>query len=394
VTAQPTRVLVVGASAAGLATATALRRKGYAGRITVLGAEPHAPYDRPPLSKQHLAGEWHHDRLRLAPPDVLSGLDLDLRTGTAAVSLDLSSRLVRDEHGGVHAFDHLVVATGLRPRRLGTLADVDPLVLRTMEDGVRLRDAVTAGSRVLVVGAGFLGLEAAATLNTLGARVLLLDPVASPLADRIGASTAQLLLDLHRARGVEIRTGVTVATATRTAAGIEISDSGRGTYTVDLVLESVGSVPSTEWLEGSGLELGDGVVCDERSSAADGIWAAGDVARWYHVGYGRSMRIEHRTNATDHGQHVAGAILGDPSPYTPLPFFWTDHYDARIQLAGRIPPNGEETLVPVEGRPASHLRLFHEHGELVGVLGWNAPREIGRYRRELAAAVGRPVQTA
>jgi NADPH-dependent 2,4-dienoyl-CoA reductase/sulfur reductase-like enzyme len=383
-------VLIVGASAAGMATATALRRRGYAGRIRVLDSETTVPYDRPPLSKQFLAGSWAEDRLALLDAPALADLDVDLDLGTPAASLDTGRRVVLDADGHEHSYDDLVVATGLRPRRLPALSGAAAHVLRTLADARRLRSEVRHGTRVLIVGAGFIGLEAAATLSRLGAEVVVVDPVREPLSDRLGHETAARLLGLHAVHGVQVRTGTTVTSAHRRGTSTVVTLAEGTLWTGEVVVEAVGSVTNTDWLEGSDVPVDDGVVCDERSSAREHVWAAGDVARWWHAGYGRLLRVEHRTNATEHGQHVAAGILGSRAPYAPLPFFWTDHFDVRVQVAGRLSAEATQTLLEIEGRPGASVRLFEESGRLVGVLGWNAPREIGPYRRELLATIMHP----
>jgi 3-phenylpropionate/trans-cinnamate dioxygenase ferredoxin reductase component len=402
-------VVIVGASAAGLATATALRRKGFDGRISLLGDERATPYDRPPLSKQFLSGSWTSEKLDLLPRERLEGLDVELILGRRATAVHQDARVVEDEHGDIHPYDDLVVATGLRPRELPATDVAGVLTLRTLADATRLRSAVTPGARLAVVGAGFLGLEIAATARRLGAEVVVVEPAQQPLADRVGPQVSRRLQDLHRAQGVELLLGVGVRgfVTDETTSG-PFTDSGgepgrpapvRGvsltdgrTVPADVVLVAVGGVPCTEWLAGSGLPVDSGLVCDEFCRAAPGVWAAGDVARWLHRGLGRHVRLEHRTNATEMGQAVALGITGTLTPYVPVPFFWTDHYDARVQVAGVITPDSTATVVSGAADGESFVSLFHQGDRLVAALGWNSPRELGAHRRELlqAAAAGAP----
>jgi 3-phenylpropionate/trans-cinnamate dioxygenase ferredoxin reductase component len=397
-------VVIVGASAAGLATATALRRKGFDGRISLIGDEAATPYDRPPLSKQFLSGSWSSDKLDLMPPERLDGLDVDLLLGRRAVALVSGDRLVEDDRGDIHRYDDLVVATGLRARDLPATDVSGVLTLRTMEDARRLRALVTPGARLVIVGAGFLGLEIAATARRLGADVTVVEPAQHPLADRLGTHVSRRLQDLHQAEGVELILGigvrdfVTDQTSTGPYAnsggepgepapvrGVRLTD-GR-VLPADIVLVAIGGVPCTGWLAGSGLEIDGGLVCDEFCRVAPGIWAAGDVARWLHQGLGRHVRLEHRTNATEMGQAVAAGITGTMAPYVPVPFFWTDHYGARIQVAGVITPDSVPTVVSGDADGESFVSLFHDGDRLVAALGWNSPRELGAYRRELIHAV-------
>ncbi|GAA4491201.1 hypothetical protein GCM10023191_024670 [Actinoallomurus oryzae] len=271
------RIVIVGASAAGLTAAEALRRRGYDGRLTLIGDERHAPYDRPPLSKQVLAGTWEAGRTALRSPEALAGLGADIRLGRAATGLDITGRQVHIGDGHPIDFDGLVIATGLTPRRLpgGDLAGVH--VLRTLDDAVALRAALLAGPRVVVVGTGFLGTEVAVTARTMGAEVTLAGPrpVLRPFGDRVGA----LVAALHRDHGTVLRCGVPVRRlrgAGGRATGVELADDTL--LPADVVVLAIGSDPATGRLEGSGLRLGDGVTCDRFCRAAPGIYAAGDVA--------------------------------------------------------------------------------------------------------------------
>lgn len=296
------RIAVVGASAAGLSAAETLRREGYDGTITVVGEEPEPPYDRPPLSKQVLAAEWELDRLALRTSADLAALDLDLRLGVAATGLELVSRTVELADGSVVPYDGLIIATGVRPRRLpGEGAHV----LRTLDDALTLREQLSAGRRLVVVGAGFLGAEAAAVAWRLGVEVTLLEPAAVPMAHAVGAEVGRMLARVHVERGIDLRCGVTVTEVTED--GVRLADGEE--IEADEVLVAIGSLPNTEWLEGSGLTVGDGLVCDQYCEAAKDVYAAGDVAHWYNPLFGTSMRIEHRTNAAEQGMAAARNLL-------------------------------------------------------------------------------------
>lgn len=381
----PKSIVIVGASASGLATAIQLRRQGYTGRLRMIGDEAAEPYDRPPLSKQFLSGEWNSDQLSLMKPGQLDQLDLDLILGARVVFLDLEGRKVRDEGGRDYEFDALVIATGVRPRPLDTLKGGEPHVLRTLADADRLRKALREGTKFVVIGGGFLGLETAATARVLGAEVTVIEPTPHPLATRIGMETSSRLLALHRDKGVELRTGTTVSDGQWDASSetwtLQLSDDS--TIEADEVLVAIGSIPQTEWLEGSDIKLQNGVLCDSLSQAAAGVWAVGDVACWWDERCENHVRLEHRTNATEQARAVAGAIMGKLEPYKPVPFFWTDHFGVRIQVAGIIPPEASGAPVEMESQRDASVILFHKGDELSAVLGWNAPREVSRYRRQL-----------
>ncbi|MCT2584627.1 NAD(P)/FAD-dependent oxidoreductase [Actinophytocola gossypii] len=378
----PGHVLVVGASAAGLATAETLRRKGHTGRLTVLGAEPHLPYDRPPLSKQVLSGAWEPARARLRPPAHLSTLEVEFVLGDPAVGLDVTARAVATASGRVVAADAVVLATGLRPRTLPgqeTLAGVH--VLRTLDDSLALRADLLARPRVVVVGDGVLGAEIAATARTMGCAVTMAGPQPAPLALQLGPFAADLLAGLHTANGVELRLGAAVtglAGERGTVTGVRIETGD--VLPADVVVVAFGAVPATEWLADSGLTCDNGVVCDSRCRAADGVYAAGDVARWHHEGLDTSLRLENRTNATEQAVRVADNVLGADRPYTPVPYFWTDQFDVKLHVHGTTAPDADV----VDGDPSAgrFVLTYRRDGVVTGVLGWNMPKQARLRRQE------------
>ena len=374
------RVVVVGASAAGLSAAETLRREGYEGEITLVGAEPQPPYDRPPLSKQVLAGEWDADRLALRADDHLADLCLDLRLGVTATGLDLATREVALADGSSVGYDALVIATGVRPRRLpGEGAHV----LRTLGDALALRERIGPGAHLVVVGAGFLGAEAAAVARGLGAQVTVLEPAPVPLAHAVGAEIGAILAQAHLENGVNLRTGVSVTAVA--CGGVQLA--GGELIGADEVLIAVGSLPNTEWLEDSGLTIDNGVVCDEYCAAAPGVYAAGDVARWHNPLFGTSMRIEHRTNAAEQGMAAARNLLdaGSPKPFAPVPYFWSDQYDMKIQAYGYL--RGHEEIAVVEGDLAERrfLAAYRTGDRVAGVLGVGMPPKAIRPWRQAVA---------
>ncbi|MEU4896606.1 FAD-dependent oxidoreductase [Streptomyces sp. NPDC044780] len=377
------QVVVVGASAAGLAAAETLRREGYEGTITLIGDEPYHPYDRPPLSKQILGRQWEADRVPLRTPADLDGLGLDLRLRTAATGLDLAGRTVALADGARVPYDGLVIATGVRPRRLPGDGGERAHVLRTLDDALALRDRLVPGRRLVVVGAGFLGAEAAAVARGLGVEVTLLEPTPVPLAPAVGERVGRMLAEAHHDHGVDLRTGVTVAEVAD--GGVRLAD---GTLVeADEVLVAIGSVPNTDWLEGSGLTLGNGLECDEYSAAAPGVYGAGDVARWHNPLFGTAMRIEHRTNATEQGMAVARNLLRPDArkPFAPVPYFWSDQYDFRIQAYGLL--RGHEEVAVVEGalEERKFLAVYRSGDRVAGVLAVGMPPKALRTWRQAVA---------
>ncbi|MEV7038422.1 FAD-dependent oxidoreductase [Amycolatopsis sp. NPDC051061] len=389
----PRNVLVVGASVAGLSTVESLRRKGYHGAATVLGAEAHLPYDRPPLSKQVLAGAWEPGRTQLRTEAELSALDAEFVLGDAATSLDPATRTVHTESGHAWSADTVVIATGVRPRTLPGQDGLEGIhVLRTLDDALALRADLLAASRLVVVGDGVLGAEIAATAAGLGLAVTMVGPQPAPLAAQVGPLVSSLLADLHTAGGVQLRlgTGVSGFTSRRHhVAGVCLMTGE--VLPADVVVVAVGADPVTGWLAGSGLTLDNGVVCDSRCRAAADVYAVGDVARWHHEGYGTSMRLENRTNATEQAAAVAAAILGEDRPYTPVPYYWTDQFDVKLQVHGLLPAAAEVTIVDGYVTAGRFVARYEQDGRTTGVLGWNMPKQTRLRRQEVADALTEPV---
>ncbi|MXZ30211.1 MAG: oxidoreductase, partial [Acidimicrobiia bacterium] len=332
-------VIVVGASLAGMRAAESLRREGFDGAITVVGDETDAPYDRPPLSKQVLAGEWATERIALYDAASLADLRLTWRLGARAVSFEAASRTVTLADGERLAADGVVIATGARPRTLrGAEGLAGVYTLRTLADSLAVRAEFDAGpQRVVVVGAGFIGAEVAATARRRGLDVTMVEMAETPLERVLGAEMGRVCAEVHADHGVDLRTGVGVESITGAGRAEQVVLSDGARLEADVVVVGVGVVPNTDWLASSGLEIDDGVVCDETCLAAPGVVAAGDVARWPNRLFGESMRVEHWDNAVEQGMAAARRLLaagGATEPFAPVPWFWSDQYDRKIQLAG------------------------------------------------------------
>ncbi len=381
-------LVVVGASLAGLSAVQAARRAGFEGDIVLVGAEEHLPYDRPPLSKALLASGAPTAPPLLMEAHALADLQVDLRLGAAATSLDVSS----DEvvvGGDRIRFGALIVATGAHARPLlpdlpgRDLPGVQPL--RTLEDARSLRRALDAGARTVVIGAGFVGSEVASAARARGLAVTVVEVAAQPLVRSLGQQVAGLLSALHHRSGTDLRRGTGVAAIEGRGRVERVVLSDGDAVPADLVVVGTGAVPSTDWLTGSGLDLDDGVVCDPTLRAAERVWAAGDVAR-RRAPDGGSRRLEHWTAAAEQGALAArNALAGNPGEvYAPVPFVWTDWYGLAIHLIGDC--RGDD--VHLIGDPAGDrwLALYRQGDLLTGAVTVGQPGRTPKLRRRLGAA--------
>ena len=383
-------VVIVGTGAAGYAVAEGLLTNEFAGTVTLVGEETGEPYDRPPLSKEILSGKWDPPRAALIASRRIVPMNPTIVTGVRATALDVANHRVTLSNGTALAYDALVVATGVKPRRIPHPDMPNIHVLRTLNDSLGLRAQLIDGNpRLVVVGGGFLGLEVAATARALGVDVTVVEPIPGPpLASRIGDVAASKLLALHEANGVRVHTGIGVADfASDSGRVITVSLTDGASIEADVVVIAVGSLPMTDWLAESGLTIDNGLICDEFCAAGRGVWAAGDVASWHHARYNRRLRLEHRTNAQEQGYAVARNILGAHEAFVPIPYFWTDHYDVRIQLSGIIPENAIGAIVEGDPGESKFVQTYSDGDELFGVLAWNAPRLMAEYRKQLLPTI-------
>ena len=382
------RVVVIGASLAGVTVCQELRRSGHEGPITLVGEEIHWPYDRPPLSKEILAGTKDPDDIRLLTGEQLNELDLELLSGVRATGIDLDRMTVALRDAGELRFDELVIASGASARHLPGTGDLGGVhLLRTLDDAIAIRAELERCRNVVVVGGGFIGAEVASVARLLGRDVAILDPMPVMLSRGLGGALSETIGALHRERGVDLRCGVGV-TGFEGSGSVEAVRTSEGTLLdAELVVVGVGATPNTAWLAGSGLEVADGVVCDEqcRALGARGVWAAGDVARWHHGGLQQTVRLEHWTNAVEQATAVAHGICGHPEPFEPVPYVWSDQFGKRIQCFGSVLP--EDDLVIVDGELGTDrfVVVAGRGDRLVGVVALDGGRAVMPYRRMLVA---------
>ncbi|MBW0101239.1 NAD(P)/FAD-dependent oxidoreductase [Pseudonocardia sp. KRD291] len=390
-------VVVVGAGAAGLATVDALRAGGHAGGIVLVGEEAHAPYDRPPLSKQVLAGTWEPERVTLRSVDDLAAARVDCRLGVRAVGADPDARTVALSDGSVLAYRDLVVATGAGARRLPFGHDLEGVhVLRDLDDVLGMKAALDRrdGARVVVVGAGFLGAEVAAVARDLGSEVSLVDTLELPLRSVLGDEVGAMVADLHREHGVALHLGHGIVSFTAASGAVSAVVLDEGTeLPADLVVVAIGAVPAVDWLRGTTIPIAGespddgagGIRCDEVGRAGDHVYAVGDVAAWWSPRENRFVRLEHRLTATEHARTVSRELLGlSREAAAPVPYFWSDQYDLKLQAFG-LPSGGDEFRV-VEGTLADRrfVGVYGHAGRVSAVIGAGKAKAVRQWRQAVA----------
>ncbi|MCE5287936.1 MAG: FAD-dependent oxidoreductase [Nocardiaceae bacterium] len=374
------RLVVVGASLAGLRAVEAARKSGFDGQITLIGSEPYLPYDRPPLSKAYL------DDVELPPIEfreevTLRGdLAVDLELGVAATTLDTESRRIALADGRELMYDALVIATGATARRLpGTDGLAGVHALRTVDDAAGIRAALDAGARTVVIGAGFIGSEIASAARKRGLPVTVIEALPTPLIRAVGAGMGSRLARLHLENGTELRCGVGVDRIEGIGRVEQVVLTDGSSMPADLVVVGIGASPATDWLHDSDLTLDNGIVCDETLwTGIPGVYAAGDVANWHNPLFGRHMRLEHWTSAAQQGASAARNALNPDAakPYSTVPYFWSDWYGSRIQFVGS--PAADE-IVTIEDSANRLTALYRAGDRLSGALTLNGQADIMKF---------------
>jgi NADPH-dependent 2,4-dienoyl-CoA reductase/sulfur reductase-like enzyme len=392
------RVVVVGASLAGVRTIQALRRLGCDAQVTLIGREPGIACDRPPLSKGFLSDPDATARPLLGPED-LAKLEVTPLLGRSATDLAPAGQTVGTEGGERIGYDALVIATGSAPRLLPGLEPRPGVqVLRTAADAARIKAALSARARVVVVGGGFIGAEIASTGRRMGCAVTVIEPLPALMIRGLGPALSQAMTRRHLLAGTDLRLGVGVAGLEAGAAGqdqaVRLSDGS--TVPADLIVVAAGAVPETGWLRGSGLDASDGVLCDGQLAAVGvpGVYAAGDVARWRHPRYAEPVRMEHWTSAIEHAGVVAANLCGQGRTHDSLPYVWSDQLGGRLQIFGRVQPDDDVHYVLGDESSDAFVAITGRADRLNAVVGFAAVRELLPYRKllldgaPLSAALG------
>jgi NADPH-dependent 2,4-dienoyl-CoA reductase/sulfur reductase-like enzyme len=382
---------IVGSSLAGLSAARALRKQGFDGRLVIIGAEPHRPYDRPPLSKSFLAGKATEDQIALEFDG--ENLDADWRIGLTATALRPNSRQIELSDGSSLEVDGVVLATGAVPRMLPGVPDVTRIagahVLRSLDDARALRGDLIAGARLVVVGAGFIGAEVAATARGLGLDVTVIEAAPTPLVGPLGAEMGAVVAALHADHGVKLRCGVGVAGLTGLARveGVALADGS--IVAADVVVIGVGVRPDINWLDGSGLDFSNGVLCSAfGATSVPQVVAVGDCATWYEPTLGKHCRLEHWTAARERAASAVATLLsgGTETKSTKPPYFWSDQYGLTIQVSGHTQTADSVQIEEGSAEERDFLAVYRHQGVPVAVLAMNHARSFMRWRRQLAAA--------
>jgi 3-phenylpropionate/trans-cinnamate dioxygenase ferredoxin reductase component len=376
-------LVIVGAGMTAASAAEALRQAEFDGRILIVGREPHPPYERPPLSKEYLRGEQGREALPIRDRDWYDEQDVELRLGTEVTGLDASGPGIELADGEVIDADAVLLATGGTPRRMPGEASDRVLYLRTMEDADRIRDLMASG-RLVVVGAGFIGAEVAASARARGVEVTLLERNGTPLTRALGEEMGRLYGEIHRDHGVDLRTGAMVEGIEDTAGGVVVRLGDGQAIEADAVLVGVGIAPTTELAEAAGLYVDDGVLVDERCrTSADAVFAAGDMANHLHPLFGR-LRVEHFDNAIKMGAAAARSMLGSEEAFDDPHWFWSDQYDVNLQYAG-FAREWDEVVIRGSTDDRNFVAFYIHRGMLLAALGMNRGRDVRRAMKLIGA---------
>lgn len=378
-------LVIVGASLAALTCAQSLRAEGYTKKITLIGAEKHLPYNRPPLSKQVLSGKWQSNQTAIETPEKFVELTLEFSLGEIAIGLDIASREVRTSSRTL-VFEDLIIATGASVRTLPSTESMSRVhVLRTLDDALGLRDALKEVKSVVVVGAGVLGSEVISAVTDYGIKATVIDRMSAPQLPLTGGHFASRVNELFLEQGVVTKYGVEIVSVSENESGITFDLSDGSSVTGEIAVVAIGCIPNVEWLSDSGLDITNGVLCDSNGLAAAHIYAVGDVARWHNPATNKSIRLENQTSAIEQGLAVGKFIATGESSAPTHPFFWSEIFGNKILMLGSL--DAQTPLTIVHGSPSDNrfVAATIREGITTGIVGWNMPREFRQSRSMMEA---------
>ncbi|AYJ50345.1 NAD(P)/FAD-dependent oxidoreductase [Rhodococcus sp. P1Y] len=385
-TTAPGHILVIGAGLGGIRTIEALRQQGFTGRLSLVGSETHLPYDRPPLSKQVLSGQWEPEKTRLVNDEALAGLAVDTYLGRPVIQLDGDA--VRLSDGASITADIFVIATGSKARRLPGQPEA-MTTLRTLDDAITLRSRLTEASSALIVGAGFIGTEIASAAVGHGVSVTMIEAMAVPFARTLGTEVGQLSARLIRENGVDLQCGVALREFVDADSGVALTLEDGSQHRADIGVVGIGGTADVEWLVKTPLIVDNGIRCDStgRAYGADNVWALGDAAAWLDPVADRHVRCEHWNSTISQARSVAASILGVTPDAQPVPYFWSDQFGLKIQAFGHTA--GTDTVEQLHGDglsggPVKGTVLGHfADNRLIAVTAFGAPRHAMKYRQHI-----------
>ena len=388
------RLVVIGGGQAAVQAIQSLRQGGFAGSIALVGEEAHVPYQRPPLSKKYLAGAFERERLHLRPESFYAAREVDLHLGARAEELDVATQRVRLSDGRVLAYDRLLLATGSRPRRLAVSgADLAGIhYVRTIDDVDRIRAELKPGARIVIVGAGYIGLEIASVVAELGFDVTVLEAAERVLSRVMCAESAQFFADYHAAHGVRIRCATQISEFHGRDSATEVVSSGGQRFPCDVVIVGIGIVPNVELAARAGLPCDNGIRVDACARTRDPrIVAAGDCTNQPHPFLGRNVRLESVNNAIEQAKAAALSLLGQEQPFADVPWFWSDQYDLKLQIAG-VAIDYDRVVQRGDMRTRSFAMYYLRQKQLIAIDAVNSPRDFMQGKKLLASRIEVPVE--
>jgi len=386
---QKQTYVIVGANLCGGRAAETLRQEGFDGRVILIGAEPERPYERPPLSKEFLRRETERERIYLRPAEFYAEQEIELRLGVRATDIDGRDRALVLETGERLRFDKLLIAVGGRVRRLSVPgAELEGVYyLRTVADCERIAAELAKGGRLVVIGAGFIGAEVAASARTMGLEVTVLEGGQVPLGRALGPEMGRIYADIHREHGIDLRLGVRVERLEGVHRVERVAIADGQAVDCDFVVVGVGIEPATDVVKRTDIEVGNGIIVDENCRTnVEGVYAAGDVANFPNAILGERLRLEHWANAQNHGVAAAKAMLGSKEPYAEVPWFFSDQYDVNMQYIGHA--SSWDQIVIRGSVPDRRFTAFYlKDGRLRAAMALNRARDIRPCREFIRAGV-------
>jgi len=379
-------VIIAGGSLAGFTTAQSLRSAGYSERIQIFSGEDTLPYNRPPLSKQILLGTWSSEKTLIATPELMEKLEVEFHSGQNVDSLSTENQEVTVGRG-TFEFEKLVIATGVRARQLShTATSKRTFTFRTLADALAIKGFIPELRTVGVIGSGVLGCEIASALSTLGKKVTIVDQIPLPNLPMTGGHVSGKIHELFTANQVDMRMNTQIESISEGEKSVRIELKDGAVFEVDILIITIGSIANTEWLQSSGIDISNGVLCDAKGEAKENIFAVGDVARWWSNSAGAALKRENQSSAIEQGLAVGHFIATGEESSISLPFFWSEIFSAKITLTGNLEPELPFEVLHGSIDEDSFVGATFHGDQMTGVIGWNMSKEFRQERKKMEAA--------